>query len=201
METRGRDREAIERFSAAVNAEPSYIEAHLQLADALRRNGRLEESLPHYNEVIKASPAISQARFGYAMALVRLRRYQEARDWLSDAMKTYPDQPGFAHALARILAAAPAQNVRDGPRAFALMQDLLKQQKTIGLAETMAMTFSELGRFDEAIAWQREAIAGAKESQQNAVSRLEENLTLYENSKPCRTPWRDDDPVFHPRPQ
>jgi tetratricopeptide (TPR) repeat protein len=201
MEARGRDREAIERFSAAVSAEPSYIEARMQLADALRRNGRLEESLPHYNEVIKTSPAISQARFGYAMALVRLRRYEEARDRLSDAMKTYPDQPGFAHALARILAAAPAQNVRDGPRAFSLMQDLLKQQKTIGLAETMAMTFAELGRFEEAVAWQHEAIAGAKESQRDAVSRLEQNLTLYENSKPCRTPWRDDDPVFHPRPQ
>jgi tetratricopeptide (TPR) repeat protein len=201
MEASGRDREAIERFSAAVSAEPSYIEAHLQLADALRRNGRPEESLAHYTEVIKTSPAISQARFGYAMALVRLGRYHEARDSLTNATKTYPDQPGFAHALARLLAAAPVESVRDGQRALSLMQDLLKQQKTIGLAETMAMTFAELGRFEDAVAWQRDAIAGAKQGQRDVVLRLEQNLALYENRKPCRTPWQDNDPVFHPRPQ
>jgi hypothetical protein len=81
------------------------------------------------------------------------------------------------------------------------MQDLLKQQKTLGLAETMAMTMAELGRFDEATAWQRDALAAARQGQRDAVGRLEQNLKLYENRMPCRTPWRSDDPVFHPRPQ
>ncbi len=200
MEAGGLDKEAIEQFSAAVKYDPSYVEARFQLADALRRNGRLEESLPHYAEVMKTSPAVSQARFGYAMALVRLRRYQEARDRLTDGMKTYPDQPGFAHALARLRAAAPDDRVRDGRTALALVEPLLKQQKTIGLAETMAMALAELGRFDEAAAWQREAIAGATQAERDALARLSENLRLYESRKPCRTPWREDDPVFHPRP-
>jgi tetratricopeptide (TPR) repeat protein len=201
MQANGRDADAIEHFTAALKADPGSVESRLQLAETLRASGREAESLSHYAEVIKTSPAISQARFGYAMALVRLHRYREARDWLSDAMKIYPDQPGFAHALARILAAAPAEGVRDGGRALSLMQDLLKQQKTIGLAETMAMTMAELGRFDEAIAWQREAIAAARQSQRDALSRLEENLGLYEGRQPCRKPWRENDPVFHPRPQ
>jgi hypothetical protein len=135
------------------------------------------------------------------MALVRLDRYRDARDWLGDAMKTYPDQPGFAHALARILAAAPAEGVRDAQRALTLMQDLLKRQKTLGLTETMAMTFAELGRFEDATIWQRQAIAAARQTQRDAVPRLEQNLRLYENRRPCRKPWRDDDAVFHPRPQ
>jgi tetratricopeptide (TPR) repeat protein len=201
MQANGRDAAAIEHFTAALKADPGSVESRLQLAETLRASGREAESLPQYAEVITTSPAISQARFGYAMALVRLQRYREARDWLSDAMKTYPDQPGFAHALARILAAAPADGVRDGGRALSLMQDLLKQQKTIGLAETMAMTMAELGRFDEAIAWQRDALAAARQGQRDAVARLEQNLTLYESKRPCRTPWRNDDPVFHPRPQ
>ncbi len=201
MQANGRDAAAIEHFAAALKADPGSVESRLQLAETLRASGREAESLPQYAEVIKTSPAISQARFGYAMALVRLQRYREARDWLSDAMKTYPDQPGFAHALARILAAAPADGVRDGGRALSLMQDLLKQQKTIGLAETMAMTMAELGRFDEAIAWQRDALAAARQGQRDAVARLEQNLALYESKMPCRTPWRNDDPVFHPRPQ
>jgi tetratricopeptide (TPR) repeat protein len=201
MRTNGRDAAAIEHFTAAVKADPGSVESRLQLGDTLRASGHEAESLPHYAEVIKTSPSISQASFGYAMALVRLGRYREARDWLSDAMKTYPDQPGFPHALARILSAAPADGVRDGGRALSLVQQLLKQQKTVGLAETMAMTLAELGRFEEATTWQREAIAAANRSQPDAVPRLEQNLTLYESGKPCRTPWRNDDPVFHPRPQ
>ncbi len=129
----------------------------MSLADALRRSGRMEESLPHYAEVIKASPAVSQARFGYAMALVRLRRFQEARDRLADAAKTFPDQPGLSHALARLLAAAPDPRVRDGQRAMAIMQGLLKVQRTLELRQTMAMTLAELGEYEEAANWQREA--------------------------------------------
>jgi tetratricopeptide (TPR) repeat protein len=200
MEGAGRDEDAIVRFTTAVKYDPGFVEARMQLADALRRNGRLEESLSHYAEVINTSPAISQARFGYAMALVRLRRYQEARDRLTDAMKTYPDQPGFAHALARLLAAAPDDRVRDGRKALALLEPLLKQQKTIGLAETKAMALAEAGQFEEAAVWQREAMTGAGQTQPDTQARLSENLKLYESRKPCRIPWREDDPVFHPRP-
>jgi tetratricopeptide (TPR) repeat protein len=156
--------------------------------------------LPHYAEVIRTSPAISQARFGYAMALVRLRRYQEARDRLTDAVKTYPDQPGFAHAVARLLAAAPDDRVRDGRTALALLEPLIKQQKTIGLAETMAMALAEVGQFEDAVVWQREAMTAAGQTPPDTLARLSENLRLYESRKPCRIPWREDDPVFHPRP-
>ena len=201
METGGDDRKAVEEFSLAVKADPSFVEARLQLADALRRNGRLEESLAHYAEIVKTNPSVSQAAFGYAMALVRLRRYQPARDRLADGMKTFADQLGFAHALARLLAAAPDETVRDGRRSLVLMEGLLKQQKTLGLAETMAMTLAELGRYDEAAAWQRETIAAAKQAgREDLAQRLADNLRLYERRQPCRTPWQDDDPVFHPRP-
>ena len=201
MEAAGRDREAIEAFSASVRSDPAVLEAQMSLADALRRSGRMEESLPHYAEVIKASPAVSQARFGYAMALVRLRRFQEARDRLADAAKTFPDQPGLSHALARLLAAAPNPRARDGQRAMAIMQGLLKVQRTLELRQTMAMTLAELGEYEEAANWQREAITAARQSgREDLMPRLQDNLTLYENRQPCRTPWPDDDPVFHPRP-
>jgi len=201
MEAAGRDREAIEHFSLAVKSDASYVEARMQLADALRRSGQVKESLPHYAEVIRTSPGVSQAVFGEAMALVRLGRYREARDRLSDGMKSYPDQAGFAHAQARLLAAAPDAAVRDGSRSMELMQQLLKQQRTLGLAETMAMTLAELGRFDEAVAWQRDALDTArKNGREDIARRLAANLLLYERQQPCRTPWTDDDPAFRPAP-
>ena len=201
MESRGRDDEAIAAFSTAVASDPAYLEARFTLANALRRNGRVQESLPHYAEIIRINPAVSQASFGYAIGLVRLARYQEARDRLQDSMKAFPDQPGFAHALARLLAAAPDDRVRDGARAEMIMTRLLESQRTLALAETMAMTQAELGRFQAAIRWQRDAIAMARQSGGGAiVSRLTEVLKQYEAGRPCRVPWTNDDPVHHPRP-
>ena len=54
------------------------------------------------------------------MGLVRLGRYQEARDRLERDVQAFPDQLGFAHALARLLSAAPDDRVRDGARADAI---------------------------------------------------------------------------------
>jgi len=201
-EAAGRDAEAIDAFAAAVNADPSSLEAHLSLADALRRTGRDAEALPHYTAVITASPSASQAHFGYAMALAHLKRYTEARDALNRAAATFPDQPGFAHALARVLASAPDDRVRDGRRALALTETLLRTQRTLELMQTMAMALAEAGRFDEAVQWQREAIAAAAQAGRREIGgRLAENLSRYERRLPCRTPWPEDDPVFRPRPR
>jgi tetratricopeptide (TPR) repeat protein len=193
LASRGRLPEAIEQFAAAVKIEPNYVEAQLQLADALRRNGRPERALPHYQHVITLDPRVAEARFGYAMALVRLERYQTARDVLTEGMKLNPDQPAIAHALARLLAAAPDDRVRDGRRAMAVMQSLLAKPRSTDLGETMAMTLAELGQYDEAMTWQREAMAAAERGgRADLVPLMAENLRLYERHMPCRTPWRDD---------
>jgi hypothetical protein len=133
------------------------------------------------------------------MGLVRLGRYQEASARFESAMMTFPEQPGFANAQARLLAAAPDDRVRNGARALSIMNELMKAQQTLAMAETMAMAFAEVGRFDEAVRWQRDAIAAANESKRaDLVRKLTVNLRLYENRLPCRTPWTNDDPVHHP---
>jgi tetratricopeptide (TPR) repeat protein len=159
----------------------------------LRRSGRLEASLVQYEEAVTINPRAAQARLGYATALVGLRRHQKARDWLADAMKQYPDQPEFAHALARLLATAPDDRVRDGPRAMSIVQELFKTQKTTQLGETMAMTLAELGDYKEAAAIQRGVMAAARDAGFNdVVKRMTANLRLYEQRRPSRTPGLDD---------
>jgi tetratricopeptide (TPR) repeat protein len=202
LESRGQDREAIAAFSSAVMNDPANLDAQFSLANALRRTGQVKESLPHYAEILRVNPAASQASFGYAMGLVRLGRYPDARARLEAGVKAFPDQLGFAHALARLLAAAPDDRVRDGVRANALVSALLKTQRSPALAETMAMAQAELGRFDEALRWQREAIDLARQSgRTESLPQLESTLHRYEARQPCRTPWTDDDPVHHPRPE
>jgi tetratricopeptide (TPR) repeat protein len=188
---------AVERFTAAVRAEPDFGDAHFALAEALRRTGRAAESLAHYERVLMLNAAASQARFGYAMALVRLRRFADATTWLTEASSLHPEQAGFPHALARILAASPDAGVRDGRQALALMQPLMTQQPGPSLHETMAMAYAELGNFAAAASSQERAIATARQAgQEEAAARMQDNLALYRRGEPCRTPWRDDDPVI-----
>jgi hypothetical protein len=147
------------------------------------------------------NPKAAEARLGYAMALIRLRRYVEARDWLVEAAQFQRDRPELAHTLARLLATAPDARVRDGRQALAIVEGLFASYKTAYVGETMAMTLAELGRFDEAIALQRELTAAARRGGKPAdMKRTSANLALYEQHQPCRTPWPDDDPIFHPAP-
>jgi hypothetical protein len=58
------------------------------------------------------------------------------------------------------------------------------------------MVQAELGQFTEAVTWQKEAIAAAEQGGQHGIAqRIGDNLRLYESRKPCRTPWRADEPL------
>ena len=201
MEERGRDSDAIDRFSRAVASDPTMVNARASLADALRRSGKLDAAIAEYTEIVKIDPSASDARFGRAMALVRLRRFAEARAVLEEAVRVHPEQPGLAHALARVLASAPDDAVRDGMRALAIMQSLEKTvTPSVALIETTAMALAETGRFGDAMARQRQAIAMATDARHaDIATRLSANLRRYESNMPARTPWADDDPVHFPR--
>jgi len=195
LQADGRHGDAIARFTNALKSKPDYTDARLRLAQSLRHTGRAKESLSEYQRVLADSADNTEARIGYAMALVQLRRYEEARTRLAEAMKRYPEQTVFAHGLARLLAAAPDDNVRDGSKALALVQALLvKEQRTPDLGETLAMALADVGRYDEAVQVQRDLITGAERRELNDVTgRLTENLALYERHQPCRTPWTDSE--------
>jgi len=136
------------------------------------------------------------------MGLVRLGRYREARDRLERDVQSFPDQPGIAHALARLLAAAPDDQIRDGERAVRMVGELTKTQpRTPVLIETMAMALAEVGRFEEAVKRQSEAMEAARGAgRTDMAAQLAANLRLYQGRRPCRMPWTSDDPVHYPRP-
>lgn len=195
----GRHAEAIEHFAAAVKYQPDYLEARLGLVEALLVTGRLQDSLPHLERIVELDPTVAEAWVKYARTLVALRRYREARDRLIEARRIHPGEPELTDLLVRLLAAAPDDGVRDGRQAMALVQELLKGSPRAvarpgipfppDVRETLAMTLAELGRYDEAAKWQREAIAGAEQAGRADLGRLmTANLALYEHGSPCRTP-------------
>jgi tetratricopeptide (TPR) repeat protein len=189
----GRDRAALERFSAAVKYDPGYVEARLLLADMLRHLDRPDQASRHYEQIVAANPRVPEAWLGSAMILVRAGRYQQARDRLTEALKADPDEPELSNALARLLAAAPDDRVRDGSRAIEMMQPLVTRHPTAEMLETMAMARAEVGDYDQAVAWQRKAMDEAVQAGRDAHSRqqMAANLELFERRAPSRIPWRE----------
>ena len=188
LEEEGAILQALARYTSAVRYDADYAAARLRLAGLLRRSGRPGDAMAQYTRVAQIDPAIFEAPFGQAMVLVSEGRWPAARDQLLDGMAQYPSAPAFPLALARVLAAAPDSQVRDGVRALAVMERLSEEQQRMDLGETLAMALAEVGRFDEAAALQREAIEAAPAE---IAQRMAANLALYESGQPCRTPWRD----------
>jgi tetratricopeptide (TPR) repeat protein len=193
MLSRGDTGAAIELLDAAVTYQPTYVEARIALAEALRRTGRVRASVPHYEEAVRLNPQAAQARWGHALALVRLERYRDASDSLAAALQVHSDRPEFQLLLARVLAASPDAAVRDGRRAMTLVQELLKGQKTTEVGETLAMTLAELGDFEQAAAIQRGVLQAVRKGGREAEARrLETNLRRYERRQPLRSVWVGD---------
>jgi tetratricopeptide (TPR) repeat protein len=187
MASGGRSEQAIAHLSKAVDYDATSVPARLALGDALRRAQREDESLPQYQEAMRINPQAAEARLGYGLAQVRLRRWAESRQWLEESVRAQPDRPELSHALARVLATAPEPRVRDGNRAAAIVDELFKTSKRIEVGETMAMTLAELGDFDKAAAIQRGVLGAAQRAGlKDDVRRMEGNLRLYEQRRPCR---------------
>lgn len=203
MASAGLGPKAIEHLKAAASYNPNYVEALQALGDAQRRAGRVNESLESYQEALRINPRFPDARVGYGLALVKLGRYREARAWFDEAVASRPDLPEPKHILARLLVAAPDDEVRSGSRGLTLVQELLASapERTTALGETFAMALAETGDYTQAASVQRDVMAAAgRAGLERDVRRMARNLRLYEQRRPCREPWSPDDAVHAPGP-
>jgi tetratricopeptide (TPR) repeat protein len=184
--------EAARELAAAVAADPGDALAHNALAHLLERQGDVERALRHYTEAVEHLPGDEQAALDEAGLLVRLERFRQARARLEEARARLPESGRLARALARLLAASPDAAVRDGAQALelALMVDAARPEA--GSAATVALALAELGRCQEAAAWQRRALdAARREGTAERLADLEQTLATYERGAPCRPPVAD----------
>jgi tetratricopeptide (TPR) repeat protein len=191
----GNPSRAAQEFTTALRYDPNYVEARLQLAELLRHTGKPGAALPHYDKVLELDPRMAEAAYGDAMALVLLRRYRDARDRLDESLRRHPDHPAFAIALARVLAAAPDDQVRDGMRALQLLQSVPEDaRRTFDWGLAMGMALAETRQYDQATAIQQQAIALASGNPE-VIQSLTQTLRLYQQNRPCRRPWSEGEPM------
>ena len=159
---------------------------HFGLAEALVRTGRLEEALPHYTRVREIDPAQGVAWLREATVLMGLERFADAEAVLEARLGIAVADDRAAHSLARLLAGAPDESLRDGPRALAIAGRLLAADKAAPTAETAAMALAEIGRFEEAASIQRTLVEEARrQGRIGEERRLARNLERYAGREAC----------------
>jgi len=182
-------------YRAAVAANPHHARAAFRLAEHSRATGDWEAALAGYRQALENDPALTPARLGRALALIRLERWEEALANLAQDQRAAPDQPAFVHFRARILAACPRAELRDGAEALRLADALRPAMDNADLEATKAMALAEMGRYGQAIMAQSKAIAKALAEEQ-PLAWLQRNLLRYRDGQPCEEPWPADDPLF-----
>ncbi len=182
---------AIAHFRAAVAIDPGMSAARLWLGNLLYRQRRCRDAIVEFDTYLAERPSHIEARIRQAICHADRGEYPQARELLETGHRAFPADAVLQSAFIRILAASPDASVRDGERALRLAERLAAAQPSPETVEGLAMALAELGRYDEAIRYQREII-GAAESQGQTLALLEylrSNLRSYEQGKPCRAPW------------
>ena len=194
---------ALEHYRNAVELDPGFENAHFNAANLLMRLGNMAQAGRHYGRVNELNPSHAFARFMQAMTLVKLGRYREARTLLESSRQALPDDVDITHALARLLAASPQSTAGDGRQALKLLEGVFKSQNEVAFEhfETLAMALAMSGQFHRALQVQQGMMDEVRQAgRADLAALLEENLARYRSGQPCRTPWRDDDPIFSPVP-
>jgi tetratricopeptide (TPR) repeat protein len=186
-----RAEEAVPHIEAVLKSAPYDAEARLLMARALVATGDDWASLEHFRQAAEIDPANVSAVTGGAAALVRLELFVRAESVLTAGHKRIPDSGDIAFALARLLAACPEAEVRDGERALGLARNVFAARPTPRHAQLIAQALAELDRCVEAAEWQQKVVGSAvEEGAAEFLESLEADLARYRRGPPCRVPAR-----------
>lgn len=181
----GRRDEAIAHYSTAVSLEPGYTVARYNLASALLAKGDERGAIEHLTEVVRLEPALGPAHEKLALALQRSGRLGEASEHEAEALRL----------RAWFLSTHETAAVRNGPLAVQLAErarDVGKEgprSLRAAILDTLAASYAETGRFDDAVRTARSALDLAREAGEVDLSAgISTHLQSYEAGRPIRDP-------------
>lgn len=188
---RGHTEGAIEHLRDATAGEDSVaLQAARRLGILLGQQRRYAESADALRQAVSLAPEDPELLFARVTALLLAAEHREGLAVLESAVKAFPENNAFKHTLARLLATAPEESLRNGGRALSLANAVFQAQPSIDHAETVAMALAELDRFDEAANWQQRIIDRARgQGRTVRIPALEARLRIYQQQQPVRSPW------------
>ena len=181
--------EALRHFRRAVALRPAHAAAHNNLGAVLKALGRLAEATPYFERAVALDAGNAAAHNNFASALASTGRPADAVRHYRLALATDPDGIESLMSLAWILATDAGADLRAPAEAVALAERAaaLTGRRDVNVQATLAAAYAAAGRFDDAAAAQRQALALAEQIGAPAVTaELQRRLTLYLQRQPLR---------------
>jgi tetratricopeptide (TPR) repeat protein len=95
---------AVTGYAKAVAADPSFSNAHYNLAIAYQANGQLDKALDHYEWALLTNPTHNEARFNYAIVLQQQEYFPDAIREMELLLKSNPKDTTLHLSLATMYA-------------------------------------------------------------------------------------------------
>lgn len=193
----GMNEAAEQAYQKALRVGQNQVSVLLSTGDYARRQGNFQMATSVYQQGVEWHPSEWRLQMGLAICHIHNQAYSQAINQLEALIKK-PRAPGpFYLMLARLLAASPQAELRDGARAFKIVEGMVEQGVNIQLLETGAMAQAEIGDFKKAEDWQKAAIElSSKSLQRSLTEALQARLRQYQDKKPTRVPFEPSDKIF-----
>ena len=175
----GRVDEALPEFEKAVELNPDNGAARVNLGNALAaKGGHLDEAIQQLNKGIELQPESASAQNGLGVALARAGRLDDAALHMEKAVALAPKAADYRYNFGRVLAAKG-----DLPAAVVQFEEAAKlsAMQAPVILEMLAATYSDTGRYAEAVSTARQALELAIRQRNDALAtRLKASLARYE---------------------
>lgn len=183
--------EAIPLYERALRASPKLAELHYNLGVTYRDVGRLEEAIRQLRAANELNPRLAEAYLELGKTLAKAHRYGEAIETFRRGLEVEPRHMIMGNEMAWLMATVPEARLRNAPQAIQIgerLAELTSRQEPKPL-DTLAAAYADAGRFDDAVATAREALARAGAlNQSNLVAAISIRLKNYEAREPYYTP-------------
>ena len=181
---------ANEQFNEAVRLDPKLALAYANRGVNWHVQKQYDKAMADFDKALQIDPALSHAYNGRGYVWSKEGHYSQAlKDW-DESIRLAPEEPGGYHNKARLYATCESIGHRDGPMALENAQRAceLSHWEEWLFVSTLAAAYAELGQFEEAIRYQKKAIAMNKNPEERDRRGQQERLNLYETAQPFRDP-------------
>lgn len=202
-EMAGRADAARARYEAAVRADLESRAARLALGNDAMRRGLHAQAAEQYRQLVvleaRSESDTGLARLAAALALAG--RCAEALRETNASLAQRPRDGGAMQVFVRVAATCPSATAEERAMAADYGQALYRQRPDEAHAEALAMAMAAIGRKDEAIDYQAQAIFEAlKRKDPAAVDRLKAGLARFQAGEAATRPWPAGHPFTDPPP-
>lgn len=179
---------AIAHFQEALKFQPAFWQAHGNLASVLfYQKGKADEALAHCLKALEINPRDAQSHTVAGHVLLQKGRDAEAVFHYHKAIESDPNSVIVLNNLAETLAISPDASLRNGALAVRCAERAcaLTKNSVPEFIATLAASYAEAGRFDEAIeAAQRTCALASAGGQSELLEKTRTQLDLYLAHRP-----------------